>query len=270
MRSPFHLLSRLRAKSRREIALYLRCRIQDVAALSCGIPRLIPAATYRSFLPDSLFVYDLHPEFRQLAKRFFAHNQTNRGDVARLTAFMLNIKQILADGVTGDFAELGVWRGNTAAILAYYAALAGRQTLLFDTFEGFDQKDIKGIDCQTRAAFHNTSLELAASIISERKGVTFVKGYFPETVTDEFRARRFAVVSLDCDLYAPMKNGLEFFYPRMEWGGIFFLHDYSGNSWEGAKRAIDEFCVATGEHLILMPDKSGSAFIRKSKRVESA
>ena len=269
MPSPLHLLRRIRTKSRREIAIYMRCRIQDAAALFCGIPRLISAPTYRSFLPDSLFVFDLHPEFRQLATRFFAHNHTNRGDVARLTAFILNIKQVLAEGVAGDFAELGVWRGNTAAVLAHYAALAGRQTLLFDTFEGFDQKDINGIDGQKKVAFQNTSMELTASIIAERTGVKFVKGYFPDTVADDFRAQRFAVVSLDCDLYAPMKNGLEFFYPRMEQGAILLLHDYSGGSWEGAKRAIDEFCAATGEHLILIPDKSGSAFIRKSQRLES-
>ena len=265
MRSPFHLLGRLRSKSRGEIAVYLRCRIQDAAAQFCGIPRLRSAPTYRAFLPDSLFVFNLHPEFRGLARRFFAHNRSNRGDAARLAAFVLNIKQVLADGVPGDFAELGVWRGNTAAVLAHYAASAGRQTLLFDTFEGFDEKDITGIDHQKGREFQNTSLELTASVIGERAGVQFVKGYFPNTVTDEFRARRFAVVSLDCDLYAPMKSGLEFFYPRMEPGAIFLLHDYSSGFWEGAKRAIDEFCAATGEHLILIPDKSGSAFIRKSR-----
>ncbi len=234
-----------------------------------GIPRLISAPTYRSFLPDSLFIFDLHREFRQLAARFFAHNRTNRGDVARLTAIILNIKQVLADGVPGDFAELGVWRGNTAAVLAHYAAQAGRQTLLFDTFEGFDRKDIDGIDQQKGMEFQDTSLELTASVIGERTGVTFVKGYFPDTVTDEFRAQHFAVVSLDCDLYAPMKSGLEFFYPRMEPGGLFLLHDYSSGFWDGAKRAIDEFCAASGEHLILMPDKSGSAFVRKSRGPES-
>lgn len=270
MRSPLYLLRRLRTKSRRDIILYLRCRIQDVAAFFfVGIPRLISVPTYRSFLPDSLFVFDLHHEFRQLATRFFAHNRTNRGDLPRLTAFILNIKQVLADGVAGDFAELGVWRGNTAAVLAHYAALAGRQTILFDTFEGFDRKDLNGIDRQKGVEFQNTSLELTASVIGERTGVKFVKGYFPDTVTDEFRAQRFAVVSLDCDLYVPMKNGLEFFYPRMEQGAIFLLHDYSSGSWEGAKRAIDEFCAATGEYLILMPDKSGSAFIRKSQRPEN-
>jgi len=62
-----------------------------------------------------------------------------------------------------------------------------------------------------------------------------------------------------------MKAGLEFFYPRMSRGGILMLHDYSSLFWDGAKKAIDESCNKNGEYVVLMPDKSGSAFIRKSK-----
>jgi hypothetical protein len=93
----------------------------------------------------------------------------------------------------------------------------------------------------------------------------FVKGYFPESIAEAHRKKQYAVVSLDCDLYEPMKAGLDFFYPLMPKGGLFLLHDYSCLHWLGSKKAIDEFCHTTQEHVILMPDKSGSAFIRKSK-----
>ncbi len=68
-----------------------------------------------------------------------------------------------------------------------------------------------------------------------------------------------------CDLYKPTKVGLDLFYPRMSRGGIFFIHDYSSQIWNGAKMAVDEFCAMTGEFIVLMPDKSGSAFLRKVK-----
>jgi hypothetical protein len=58
---------------------------------------------------------------------------------------------------------------------------------------------------------------------------------------------RYCAVSLDCDLYDPMKSGLDFFYPRLNRGGILFLHDYSSGHWPGSKKAIDEFCNETGE-----------------------
>jgi hypothetical protein len=44
-----------------------------------------------------------------------------------------------------------------------------------------------------------------------------------------------------------------------------FLHDYSSLYWDGAKLAVDEFCAENGELIILMPDKSGSAFLRRSQ-----
>jgi hypothetical protein len=51
----------------------------------------------------------------------------------------------------------------------------------------------------------------------------------------------------------------------MSKGGVLFLHDYSSLYWDGAKKAIDEFCRKVGEFVMLLPDKSGSAFLRKTK-----
>jgi hypothetical protein len=109
-------------------------------------------------------------------------------------------------------------------------------------------------------------VNLVKEVIGENARVCdFIAGRFPEIIPDEYRSRTYAAVSLDCDLYEPIKAGLDFFYPRMPRGGLLFLHDYSSGHWPGAKRAVDEFCARTGEFAILMPDKSGSAFVRKSK-----
>ena len=43
---------------------------------------------------------------------------------------------------------------------------------------------------------------------------------------------------------------------------IFLIHDYSSGYFKGVKRAVDEFCNVSKQHLILMPDKGGSAFIK--------
>jgi hypothetical protein len=224
-------------------------------------------ATFRGYLPDSYFVFSAHPEFDSLLKKFTANNKLNNGgDIVRLWAFILNCKQILAENVEGDFAELGVWRGNTAAVLAHFAAGTNRKLLLFDTFEGFKKEDLVGIDAKQTIAFENTSVQMVKDLIGQNDSACiYVKGFFPATLTAEHYARQYAVVSLDCDLYAPTKAGLNFFYSRMPKGAIFFIHDYSSLHWEGSKLAIDEFCKEQNEYVILMPDKSGSAFIRKSK-----
>ena len=93
----------------------------------------------------------------------------------------------------------------------------------------------------------------------------FVPGYFPASAPATLENKSFSVVSLDADLYAPMKAGLEYFFPLMGNGSLFLLHDYSSGCWDGCKRAIDEFCDKENQFLVLMPDKSGSAFIRVQK-----
>ena len=222
---------------------------------------------FLAYQPDSHSHFQAHSEFEDLLKKFVKFNKINNsGDVTRLWSFILNIKQILSENIEGDFAELGVWRGNTAAVLAYYALQAKREIFLFDTFEGFDKKDLNGIDSDKQMAFDDTSLKMVKEVIGDgSKGCEFVKGYFPDSISEKHKTKSYAVVSLDCDLYEPMKAGLNFFYPLMPHGGIFLLHDYSSLFWDGSKKAVDEFCKENNQNVILMPDKSGSAFIRKSR-----
>ena len=221
---------------------------------------------YLGYLPDSHVRSDAHVEFDTLLDKFRRHNRRNNGgDIARLWAMILNLKHLICAGIEGDFAELGVWRGNTAAVLSHFAARSGREVFLFDTFEGFSDKDLRGIDAGVRHGFADTSLALVRDTIGADSSVChFAKGHFPASIDAHHRSRRYAAVSLDCDLYEPMKAGLDFFYPLMPRGGLLLLHDYSSSLWPGATQAVDEFCRHTGELLVLMPDKSGSAFVRKS------
>jgi hypothetical protein len=187
------------------------------------------------------------------------------GDASRFMGLILNLRQLLNEEIDGDFAELGVWKGNSAAILAVFAAESGRRLFLFDTFAGFDRRDLIGDDKDQKVGFEDTSIDFVRESVGHDEITTYVKGYFPDSITAEVAERRFALVHLDCDLYVPMKAALEFFYPRMPPGGTLILHDYSSGIWPGATHAIDEFCEAVGEYPTLWPDRQGSAIIRKSR-----
>jgi Macrocin-O-methyltransferase (TylF) len=262
--SIFGWVGRQRRKSRAELQLALRRRVKEAFRPWFSLPRWPALPLYSAYLPESLY-FRQDDAFNALARKFCASNPGNGADLPRLIAFMLNIEQVLKDGVAGDFAELGVWRGNTAAVLAHYAATDARGTILFDTFSGFDKRDLTGIDAGQKSYFWDTSLALAQSVVGHTGSVDYVKGYFPDSIREDDRARRYAVISLDCDLYAPTKAGLEFFYPRMNRGGLFLLHDYSGGVWSGCTRAIDEFRAASGEQVVLIPDAAGTAIMRKAK-----
>ncbi len=239
-------------------------RREAICKLRFGLVTWTPKGSnpaFHAYYPDGMGSF---PDLTDLYRRWIHGNKTNNnGDAMRFMALMLNVRQLQTEGIEGDFAELGVWKGNSAAILAHFASQSSRRLFLFDTFSGFDQRDLVGIDQGPNRDFSDTSIESVRETVGHPELTTYLQGYFPETITDEVRERRFALVHIDCDLYEPMKAALAFFYPRMPQGGMLILHDYSSGTWAGAGQAIDEFYKQAGEYISLWPDKSGTAMIRK-------
>ena len=111
-------------------------------------------------------------------------------------------------------------------------------------------------------AFDDTSLALVRKNIQPlTANLEFVPGWFPGSATDALRQDRFAFVHLDADLEAPIFSGLEFFWPRLNPGGMMVVHDY--NAWPGARVAVDRFRRSEPVVAIPMPDKCGSIVLVK-------
>jgi len=219
------------------------------------------ATNYPVSLPDSYVHFGKHKVFNRLSNKFDKH------DLVRLWSLILNCKQVLEEEIEGDFAEVGVYRGNSAVVLAEIANFVGRDLYLFDTFDGFDKKDLEGVDEKFKEGdWGGVSVDDVKAFIGEAVNCChFEAGYFPKTLTEKHKEKKYSIVSIDCDLYKPIKSALDEFYPLMSRGGIFLIHDYSSGFWQGAADAVSEFCKETGEFVVCMPDKSGSAFVRKTK-----
>ena len=219
---------------------------------------------YLALRPESEIEYGVLPELPALSEAWVHRNRvSNAGDLPRLYSLMMNIRAVLDAGVPGDLAELGVYRGNSAAVLAHYARAAGRELLLFDTFAGFDRRDFDGVDKNRIIEFDDTSLDAVRGFVGTDR-THFFPGRFPESVPTGLETARFSVVHLDCDLYAPIKAGMEFFFPRLSPGGLMIVHDYANPGWQGVKQAVDEVLAGRPERPILLPDKAGTAMIRKA------
>lgn len=218
---------------------------------------------YLSYRPDSHFDFDGFPNFTEMYGSF-VHNSRrhNSGDLVRLYFLLLNIARVLKDAIPGDFAEIGVYRGNTASILAQAARIGERRLFLFDTFSGFDLADQAETE-RPSSAFTDTSLESVKEFVGTER-VEYVVGRFPDSLSTVELAERFAIVHLDCDLYRPTAAGLAYFYPRVSSGGLLILHDCTSGHWSGSAQAVDEFFKDKPERPVLMPDKSGTAIIVKS------
>jgi O-methyltransferase len=185
-------------------------------------------------------------------------------DRARLHFFFLAIDLIDADGLQGDFAELGVDKGNSASVLARGAGRLGKLIYLLDTFEGFAEQDLVGDEARHRGHFTDTSLDLVQQNVNGAH-VRFVKGYFPDTAAAIPDDATFCLVHLDCDLYKPFASALAYFWPRLVPGGFLIMHDYTTLYWEGVEKAVEEFFAGKAESIIPIPDMSGTVAVRKSK-----
>ena len=193
------------------------------------------------------------------------NKENNCGDLARYYFLNLVSNQILKEGLKGDVAELGVYKGNTAFLLALVARRLGSTAYLLDTFGGFSHRDLTGVDSDKQSElmqFKDTSVMAVHSLVGD-ENVRIIQGHFPESAAQMPDDLSFCLVHLDCDLYAPYHAALRYFYPRLIRGGFLIMHDYSSLAWDGAEKAVDEFFADKPEKVIPIPDKSGTAVVRK-------
>ena len=213
--------------------------------------------------PTSFTEFQRHPEFDE-AFRLWTQNDSFRGlDLVRVWSLIINAKHVLSRHA-GAMAELGVYQGQSSALLSFFAKRFGRKMYLADTFQGFAEAQYEdGMGEGKQAAFKDVTLEAAREVVGSYEGNRWIVGMFPDSITPEMRADTYAFVSIDCDIYEPIKRGLDFFWPRMVPGGVIFIHDYSSGHWPGAERAVDEFCAKNGVAGCLLPDFAGSYIITR-------
>ena len=127
----------------------------------------------------------------------------------------LLIDEIKRRNIEGNVAELGVYKGEFAKILRFY--FPQKELYLYDTFEGFDDRDKinEKFTDEWMQIFKNTSLEKVQALVGKNNITHYRKGWFPESILDEEKEKKFCFVSLDADMYAPTFEGLKFFYPRL-------------------------------------------------------
>ncbi|MBD8840703.1 methyltransferase [Paenibacillus sp. CFBP 13594] len=183
---------------------------------------------------------------------------------SRLAVLRQVADEIYYNNISGNVAELGVFQGEFAKYIN--KTFPDRKLFLFDTFSGFDERDIvvektKGFSNSQTGEFINSDIEIILKKMTVKENCIFKKGYFPESAIGI--EEKFVFVSIDVDLYMPILEGLKYFYPRLEVGGYIFVHDYNSTRFFGAKQAVREFCLENGARFVPISDLCGSAVIVK-------
>jgi O-methyltransferase len=181
----------------------------------------------------------------------------------RVNTLELVANEIYENNVPGAVAELGVYQGEFAEMLN--TVFPEKKLYLFDTFEGFHKKDtdieVNKSFSTGKQDFSNTSIDIVLNRLPNEQNCIIKKGWFPESaagVDDSF-----CFVSLDADLFKPIYDGLEFFYPRLNKGGYIFIHDFNNDEYKGVKQAVKEFCSRYSLAYTPMSDAWGTVIIAK-------
>jgi len=104
-------------------------------------------------------------------------------DKVRFYNFWLQIERLKREKIAGSFAELGVYKGETANII--HEMDPDRKLLLFDTFEGFSQNDLDLEESKEQkystSNFSDTSVDAVKEYISGNDNISFYPGFFPDS-----------------------------------------------------------------------------------------
>jgi O-methyltransferase len=201
----------------------------------------------------------------------------------RLWSLLNAVRYVVAEGLPGDFAECGVWRGGSVMAMAYELNRLGRtdrRIWLYDTFAGMTAPTAEDIEAGTGVTAATMLEETAVGdgnnvwCVAGRADVeanlqdtgypmdlfTLVEGDVAVTL-HESAPEEISLLRLDTDWYESTRLGLEILYPRLVVGGVCILDDYG--HWKGARNAVDEFFAARGQRPFMHPiDYSGRVFIK--------
>ena len=241
-------LSVLRAERR---DLLERLRQTRFETLRAGIShaQVIPFATYAPWLDDA--------EFAALYEQV---KSATLVDVYRCHELHRLAKQCAA--LPGEAAEIGVWRGGTAAIIA--RALPGKTLHLFDTFSGVAKCDAE-FDTLYTGGEHADADEASVLGLLATLGARgeIHRGIFPDDTLDGL-PDQLCFAHVDVDAYHSVKQSFEALWPRVQPRGIVVFDDYSMFGCEGATLAINEIVAAHRDGLFIHNLNGHALFIKQA------
>ena len=195
--------------------------------------------------------------------------------VPRIQALLDAVSYCVQRGVSGAFAECGVWRGGSVLAMILKLRDLGavdRDIDLYDTFEGMTEPSERDTSRYSppalrtweedagsgkRAWTHWFSPEvfnedivrdLLLSTGYPESRIHLVKGPVEQTLPSQAPAE-LSLLRLDTDWYDSTRHELVHLYPRLSIGGVLIIDDYG--HWEGCRQAVDEYFSEAAAPVLL-------------------
>ncbi|MFE4207702.1 TylF/MycF family methyltransferase [Streptomyces goshikiensis] len=206
----------------------------------------------------------------------FPHVAHTMVGLKRLDNLQKCLEDVLRNGVPGDFAETGVWRGGACIFARGVFQAHGvrdRKVWVADSFQGFPKttEDDHQLDVDIDLGQYNEVLSIPVDVETVKRNfarygllddqVRFLPGWFKDTMPTA-PIEKLAVLRLDGDSYAATREVLTSLYHKVSVGGYVIVDDYCIPACRQAVHEFrDEHGITDEIHQI---DRQGSYWRRSS------
>jgi hypothetical protein len=241
--------------------------------------RLINSKTTDSVVFDRKVVLSfLRPDatrrlYEEGIRRADSLDTDNFAKQCRFYSLIENVQHVLRQGVQGDVAECGCWRGHSSYMIAKTLGAGGFNSTfhIFDSFEGGlselgkEDQNARGPLPPEEVKFQKESFasseEQVGQVLAPFPFVRLYAGWIPDRFP-EVKDAKFRFVHIDVDLYQPTVDSLNFFFPRLERGGVMTFDDYGMSQFPGTKQAVDEY-LSDKDYQLFYEIPTGGGFLLK-------
>ncbi|MBR3269990.1 class I SAM-dependent methyltransferase [Candidatus Saccharibacteria bacterium] len=147
--------------------------------------------------------------------------------------------------VSGDFVELGCYKGDTSLALAEILKTSDKKLWIYDSFEGLPEKSSLD-NSPLGEEFKKGELLVTKREVKERflraglRVPVIKKGWFADFSSEDL-PEKIAFCFLDGDFYKSIRDGLKLAENKLSEGAILIVHDYNNPALPGVKKAVDEW-----------------------------
>lgn len=207
----------------------------------------------------------LNDPYRPIDHRAFMRETpwTMHLDYVTYAGTELICREIQERRIDGAVGELGVGSGLWARVANRH--LSDRPIYLFDTFEGFDARDLAadaaaGLSDEPPYPMSPVSAEAVRDALPAPDRAVFRVGWFPSTASG-LEGVRFALVHIDVGVMTATLAGLRFFFPRLSPGGTLIVEDYNNRHAPGVRRAVEQFLAEMPAATTVWPNAGGAILL---------
>jgi len=225
----------------------------ELTSLREGYPheQILPKATYAPWRADDTFL-KLHEKVRG----------STLIDMYRLYELYELAGSTAASA--GDFLEVGVWRGGSAAIIGTRAKMfPGSKLWLADTFSGVPEATSPHNTLYHGGEHSDTSIEEVCQVLRD-VGVSnyeILQGLFPFQTGGKLEQTNLRFAHIDVDSYESASQVFEWVWPRLTVGGLVVFDDYGFWGCEGVAACVNEL---KGKGVPVIHNLNGHAVVFKS------